>query len=121
MAKNIFEDFDFETYTELLTEAKEDGIHLVHTFNKYYTKGGFTVAWQRAAGHKKCRMINVSVCFCSPNDFFARKIGAMNALADFYNGQKIQVSLGSEDDYEVVSALRNMFDADQIYHNKDRW
>lgn len=114
MAKNIFNDFDYAKYYELLESAKNDGVHLVHTFDRDFHKGGVTIAWQRTGANGHGRMLNVSVCYCSPKDYFARKIGAFNALADFYSGAKIKVPLNDEDSMLIVNNLRDMFATDFI-------
>jgi hypothetical protein len=107
MAHNIFENFDFDEYHALLDNALDDSVHLVHT---NYGKGGFTFAWQRVSPFAKGKMIKVAVSFCSHKDQFCRKIGAFNALNNFYNkDETIQVPAGSEDSAEVVQNLRWMF------------
>jgi hypothetical protein len=111
------EKFNQEDYEALLQAAKEDDIHLLHTFNQdpNYNKGGFTIAWQRAGEGKNTRMINVAISYCSPEDYFARKIGALNALSNAYSGQFIQLPINSEDSAEIVNRLRETFDVDCLY------
>lgn len=111
------EKFNQEDYEALLQVVKEDNIHLLHTFNQdpKYNKGGFTIAWQRAGEGKNTRMINVAISYCSPEDYFARKIGAFNALYKAYSGQFIQLPINSEDSAEIVHSLRKAFDVDELY------
>jgi hypothetical protein len=113
MAKNIFENFDFEEYRDLLQSAKEDEVHLVHTFDPDYHLGGFTIAWQRdgdfANGKKVGKMINVAVTYCSDEDYFSRKIGARNVLRNAYSGKFIQLPINHIDSEVVVNRLRTIF------------
>ena len=106
---NIFEDFDYAQYETLLTEAKANKVQLVHNRTRT-NKGGFTFAYQRAEDFPKCKMINVAVCYCSTKDYFARKIGAHNALANFFNGNFVQLPVGSEDSADIVARLRYVLD-----------
>lgn len=114
MAKNIFENFDFEQYAELLEKAKVDQVHIVHTFNKEQHKGGFTVAWIRDEDYKgnlkNNKMVLVAVAYCSPHDYFSRKIGSRNALLNIYGGNFVSLPIGSEDAGEIVARLRAIFD-----------
>jgi hypothetical protein len=113
MAKNIFENFDFDEYAELLQAAKDDDIHVVHTFDPEYHKGGFTIAWQRdgdfANGKKRGKMINVAISYCSDEDYFSRKIGARNALTNAYSGRFIQLPIGNFESDTIVNLLRGTF------------
>ncbi len=111
----MFENFDFEEYANLIQAAKEDDIHVVHTFDKEYHKGGFTIAWQRdgdfsAKTGKFGKMINVAISYCSTEDYFSRKIGAFNALTNAYSGRFIQLPIGEADSDIIVSELREIFD-----------
>jgi len=115
MAKNIFEKFDFDAYRQALQAAKEDGIHLLHTFDPRSHKGGYTIAWQRDGDNPNSTMINVAVSYCSPKDYFARKIGAYNALVNAYSGKFIQMPIGSDDSNRIVSELRLRFDRKNYY------
>lgn len=111
MSKN----FNQAQYRVLLQAAKQDGIHLLHTFDRNFHKGGFTIAWQRSGVGRNTRMINVAISYCSLEDYFARKIGAFNALCNAYNGRFIQLPINSEDSAEIVSRLREIFDVDCFY------
>ena len=112
MAKNLFENFPYPEYYELLSLAKEEDVHLVHQNMGY---GGFSFAWRRMSDFAKGRMVEVSVSYCSPRDQFCRKIGAYHALNNFTNDATIQVPVGDEDSAVIVQRLRNMFFA-SCYH-----
>ena len=117
MAKNMFENFDFEEYTALVEAAKADGVQVIHTFDKDNHKGGCSIAWIRDEDYQgkvaNNRMILVSVSYCSPKDYFSRKIGGRNVLRNIYNGNFISLPIASEDSADVVYALREMFAIDQ--------
>lgn len=108
MAKNMLADFDYEKYYDLLDQALESDIKLVHTQGNF--GGGFTFAWRRCSEFRRDRMIEVAVTFCSPKDQFCRKIGASLTLDKFINdGYTIMVPAGSENSEEIVYNLRRMF------------
>lgn len=109
MAKNILADFDYERHAALIDWALESDVHLVHTRDPYGHKGGFSFAWRRCSEFAKGRMVEVAVTFCSPRDTFCRKIGAINALALFEEGNTICVPVGDEDAATIVERLRWMF------------
>jgi hypothetical protein len=106
MAKNLFENFPYVEYQELLDSALENDIHIVH---QNYIYGGFTFAWRRMSDFAKGRMVEVSVAFCSPRDQFCRKIGAYHALDNFDKNLRIQVPVGDKDAALIVMRLRRMF------------
>ena len=104
---NIFENFDYDEYHELLNMAIDHDVHVVHDMN---LRGGFTFAWQRDTPFAKGRMVKVAVTFCSPRDQFARKIGTYNALKNFGEGKFILLPVGSEDSAVIVERLRSTFE-----------
>lgn len=109
MAKNIFENFDYDDYYLLLDKALEDDVHIVHDNNGY---GGFTFCWARETAYAKSKMIRISVSFCSPKDQFCRKIGAYNALSNWYNkNETIVLPVGSEDSANIVNNIRYVLGA----------
>lgn len=101
--------FDFETYYNLLSWAKDEQVHLLHCFDPDYAWGGCTIAWKREGDGKNSRMLRVSISYCSDKDQFCRRIGATNALTNFFNENSILVPLGSNDSALIVRNLRNMF------------
>lgn len=104
MAKNIFENFDYDEYYELLNTALFDKVYLVHNNEGM---GGFSFIWKRESPFKSGKMVRVAVSYCSPKDQFCRKIGALNALNNFYNKEEtILLPVGSEDSAEIVAKLR---------------
>jgi hypothetical protein len=106
-SKNIFENFDYDEYHNLLDSALAEDIHLVHNNEGM---GGFSFAWQRATEFAKGRMVWVSVAFCSPKDQFCRKIGAFHALDNFINkGHIILLPVGDEDAGVIVARIRHTF------------
>lgn len=110
MAKNILADFNYEEHADLLAAAGEDGVHLVHTqYDDGTNKGGFSFAWSRCSDFASGRMVEVAVSFCSPRDTFCRKIGATNALRNFYDSRTILLPVGSSDSAEIVHNLRRVF------------
>jgi hypothetical protein len=109
MAKSIFKDFDFDEYHSLLDFALKDGSHIVHTAD-FSGMGGCTFVWKRESPFAKGKMIRVAVSFCSDKDQFCRKIGAMNALNNFYNKEEnILLPIGDPDSAVIVHQLRSLF------------
>lgn len=107
MAKNIYNEFDWEDYYRLLELAMDEEVRLVHT---NYGMGGFTFAWKRESAFAKSRMIRVAISFCSPKDQFCRKIGAYNALNNWFNMEDtILLPVGDEDSAVIVARLRHTF------------
>ncbi len=110
---NIFDEcnFDQTDYEYLLGEALTEGKHIVHSF-KPGCKGGITLVWQRTTDSPKCKMIKVSVSYCSDKDYFCRKIGAYNALSRFDVNQFVTIPIGHEDSAVIVARLRRTFNPD---------
>ena len=106
MSKNIFADFDFDSYFELLEMANVEQVHLVHHNLGF---GGFSFCWQRCTEYPGNKMVKVSVSFCSEKDQFCRKIGAFHALDTFFAGQLIMLPVGDQDSAVIVQRLRNIF------------
>jgi hypothetical protein len=102
--------FDQEIYDNMIKFARENGIHIVHTFYKYFPFGGYTFTWQRTTINRKCKMIRVSVSFCSPKDQFDKKIGSWNALCNLQEDNAILLPVGSGNNEDIVCTLRHMFD-----------
>lgn len=101
--------FDQEMYEALLIAAKQEDVHIVHNFDRWYPWGGFTATWQRTNESAKCKMIRVSISYCSKKDQFCRRTGAFNALSNWNSGNTIMVPIGCEDSEYIVRALRCMF------------
>jgi len=106
MATNPMKDFPFEEHADLIEAALTNDVHLVH---HNMVNGGFSFAWQRVSKFASGRMIEVSVSFCSPRDKFCRKMGALHALRNFFEGDTIQLPVGDEDAAVVVQRLRRTF------------
>jgi len=103
--KSPLKNFNFDDYHQMLEDVVQDQVHVVHVFDRDYPKGGFTVAWQRAASHKNSRMVNLSVAYCNPNDTFIRKIGFYNAVNNLYNGKYISLPIGDPNSEIIVNRL----------------
>lgn len=78
---------------DLLKQAMEDKIGIVHIFDAEYPKGGLTVAFRKSNEFKSGCMVDVAVATCSQEDSFNRRIGNMRALKMFYNGEIISIPL----------------------------
>jgi hypothetical protein len=103
--------FDSVAYAEYLQMAKEDQVHIVHSFNPDHPKGGYTLAWQRDNPFSvRGKMIRVSVTFCSDKDHYTRKVGAFQALENFYKGASILLPVGSPNSEYIVTVLRTFFE-----------
>ena len=114
MKKDIYENFDSEAYAEMLAQAKEEEVHIVHHYDRDLPKGGYTFVWTRDNPFsRKGKMVRVAVSFCSSKDHYCRKIGASQALANFYAGENILLPVGEQDSELVVEVLRNIFSYSQ--------
>jgi hypothetical protein len=82
---------------ELLSDAKRNGVGIVHIFCTENTKGGLTVAFRKARPNQQStNMVDVAVATCSFEDTFSRKIGTELALAKWFDGDNIiQLPLSS--------------------------
>lgn len=83
-----------KTYrAQLLADAVQSGVSIVHIFNEYAHKGGLTIAFKPCNDYKSCIMVEVAVNTCSPLDSFSRTIGTQGALEKFFAGETIQLPL----------------------------
>ncbi len=79
-----------EDLVVLLEWAKREGVGLVHVHN---IKGGLTIAFAPTTPYASCRIVDVAVQICSPEDTFSKRRGAVGALEKFMDGQVIQLPL----------------------------
>ena len=63
-------------------QTKEPKVLLTHIMGAN-NKGGVSIAYRRASPFSNCRMVEVSVAYCSPHDTFSKKVGASLALSRF--------------------------------------
>lgn len=77
----------------LLTKAKQEGVGIVHLFDKTHPYGGYTVAFQRASKYTSGRMVRLAVANCSPEDVFNKRVGTTIALDNFFDGKTIEMSI----------------------------
>ncbi len=81
---------------ELLSDAKRNGVGIVHIFCTANNKGGLTVAFRKVKPRQQStNMVDVAVATCSIDDTFSRKIGTELALAKWFDGDTIQLPLSS--------------------------
>lgn len=79
-----------ENLALLMDWAKREGVGIVHIHN---VKGGMTIAFAPTTSYASCRIVDVAVQICSPEDTFSKRIGAIGALEKFMEGQVIQLPL----------------------------
>jgi len=101
---------------DLLNQALEDKVGIVHIFDPVYPKGGLTVAFRKSNEFKSGCMVNVAVATCSQEDNFNKRIGNMRALKMFYNGETISLpilnTLPADDiNWAVKNAFKALYDA----------
>lgn len=82
-------------YKEVRKEARIAGIktaseELIHC---YRTNNGVTVAFRPAIGNSNCRMLEVAVSYCAPEDDFDPKVGKFHARRKLLYGEFIQIPL----------------------------
>lgn len=95
---------------DLLNEALELGVGIVHIYDPENPKGGITVAFRKCSPYKSGRMVEVAVNTCSPEDNFSKKLGVTGALTKFFEGETIVLPLlqGYEDE-EVNQTVKLAF------------
>lgn len=80
----------------LLSDARRNGVNVVHIFNEEYPKGGLTVAFRKTMpGQKSTNMVDCAFAVCSFLDSFNRKIGTEQALAKWFDGDIVQLPLSA--------------------------
>lgn len=98
--------------------ARPNGIMIVHVRKTTWSpsgaethmRGGATIAYRPANNNRNCRMVQVAVAYCSPNDHFNRKLGSAMAVEKFLNGETILVQARNPLDPDMLPlTLRDMF------------
>ena len=80
----------------LLSDAKRNGVSVVHVFDEYDPKGGLTIAFRKSRPTEtSTNMVDVAVATCSYADNFSRKIGTQLALQKWFDCETIQLPLSS--------------------------
>ncbi len=110
----MYQPYDKETYKYFKKAAKEAGITVAtreDNFGDSYI--GLTVAFKPAFVNPECRMLEVAVSYCSPEDTYKRKHGKYQALNKFYDGEIVHLPLAQyyrDTDPECVAEfLLDMF------------
>jgi hypothetical protein len=82
-------------YKEVRKEARVAGIKTAseELFHCYRTNNGATVAFRPAIGNSNCRMLEVAVSYCAPEDDFDPKVGKFLARRKLLTGEYIQLPL----------------------------
>jgi hypothetical protein len=112
MRNTQMDNFDYAFYDECLDYIDYEGIRVLHVFEKGQpAKGGYTVAYKQHVlpNGTPGKQVQVAVAYCSDKDFFIRKIGLSQAVANFMDGSTIQVPVGEKDNGLTVHNLRRMF------------
>lgn len=94
-AKQRTEDREAEKQerASLLATAKDEGVGLVHIFDRNFPYGGLSVAFSKVSPYKSGKMVKVAVATCSNEDAFSKKLGTTLALNSFFNGETIRLPL----------------------------
>ena len=78
----------------LLSDAKRNGVNVVHVFNPVHPYGGLTIAFRKVKPNQRStNMVDIAVATCSYADTFNRKIGTEIALTKWFNCETIQLPL----------------------------
>lgn len=81
---------------ELLSDAKRNGVQIVHIFNEANPKGGLTIAFRKSQPRQhSTNMVDVSIATCSFADTFSRKTGTFQALKRWFDGDITPMPLSS--------------------------
>ena len=98
--------------TELLEQAKQENVGIVHIFDKNFPQGGLTVAFAKVSQYKSGKMVAVAVATCSSEDVFSKKIGTTLALQYFFAGMTIELPiLNNFDERDINYAVKCAFTA----------
>lgn len=90
----------------LLSDAKRNGVSVVHVFDEYDPKGGLTIAFRKSMpGQKSTNMVDCAVVTCSYADNFNRKIGTQLALQKWFDMDTVQLPLSSGWDNEELNGI----------------
>ena len=108
--------FNKEHYKHLKASAKKEGD--VFVFTRETSDGeeynGISVAFRPAIVNTNCRMLEVSVSYCSPEDKFKKKHGKYQALDKLANGECVHLPLAGylrdTTEHEVGETLLNIFE-----------
>ena len=93
--KALVEAIESERQT-LLSDAKRNGVSIVHVFNELDPKGGLTIAFRKSMPNQvSTNMVDVSIAVCSHADTFSRKIGTFIALQKWFNNDMVQLPLST--------------------------
>lgn len=100
-------------HKQLLDEAKELGVGVVHIFDKEDPKGGLTVAFRKVKPeYVSTNMVEVAVVTCSYADTFSRKTGSTYALDAFFNSTTIKLPLSAgQPDEDLAGRVKRAFTA----------
>lgn len=81
---------------ELLSDAKRNGVQVVHVFNENNPKGGLTIAFRKTQPRQtSTNMVDCAIAVCSFADTFSRKTGTYHALKRWFDGNIAQMPLSS--------------------------
>lgn len=80
----------------LLSDAKRNGVNVVHVFDESDPKGGLTIAFRKAQPTQtSTNMVDVAVATCSYADNFSRKIGTQLALQKWFDGDLVSLPMST--------------------------
>lgn len=93
-------------------------IRVVHFFDKWWPKGGCTVAYMPeicdSTGYPKGKFARVAAAWCNPLDTYDRNTGEMIAVDLLINGNFNLMPIYTQG--HPVRALRSIFQDTLIYH-----
>lgn len=91
------ENFNKDLYRELTAQAKESNVRFfsIDLTDSDYPYNGLSIAYRLNPNIPDCRMIDISVSYCAPEDTFKAKRGKFQALHKmFCTGEFIKLPLG---------------------------
>lgn len=101
---------------DLIEQARDEGVGIVHVFDYNYPKGGLTVAFRKISEYKSGIMVECAVATCSPKDTFSKKVGTQRALEMFFAGETIGLPLLMYSEArDINGAVKRAFTA--LYEN----
>lgn len=95
--------------TRIVNTIQDLGVGVTHVKGEN-GRGGVTIGYRKQNDDRNCRMVEVALCYCSPQDTFTKKIGTHTVLEKFLSDETFLVPARTDKtDDSIVSNLQDMF------------
>jgi hypothetical protein len=86
-------EFTKQEYKYLRAEAKQAGVKVVSVETPNSVYNGVTIAYAPAIPGSDCRMVEVAVSYCAPEDKYDAKIGKYTAICRLFHNEVVKLPL----------------------------